>query len=187
MVTHSRALLYRQLITLLVLTLCTMTGCSSQQARVTLLSPVQPSPQQETVYISPFASILVPEEFREPAFNQFVDQLNAGRGQTDIKRFLILKDELKDIDPAWLARQTYITGEIWSYIENSGCCQTELRIKSRIALFAPGSTTPVAEISLPLESFFDHDNSSLEAERQKLATRMADELAAQVLILLRRK
>lgn len=155
-----------------------LAGCGPT-ARVTTAPDFKPSPDQDVIYVAPFVNTLVPERFAETVFNDFVDTLNSNRALTGGKWFLIIKDELKDVDPAWLAKRPYIAGELWSYIENSGCCSTELRVKARVGFYEPGRKEPSVDISVPLESFFEHDRSTLEAERTRLAKRLAGELADQ--------
>jgi hypothetical protein len=133
------------------------------------------------VYVIPFASTLVPEVVHETAFNDLVDLLNENRAKAGVSLFEIIKDDPADMDRTWLSGQTYLSGELWSYIENSGCCQTELRIRSRIALNEPGRQAPTFEVVLPLDSFFDHDQSTLEVERVKLAKDLARQLADRVI------
>ena len=155
-----------------------LAGCSSN-IKVNV-PPGFKAPDQETVYIAPFINTLVPDTVTEPVFNEFVDFLNRKRNIPGIKFFAIIKDELKDVDPRWLEKQAYISGELWSYIENSGCCSTEIRIKSRINVHQPGQQTSL-EIFLPKESFFEHDRSSIDVERSKFSQQLAHELAEQVM------
>lgn len=153
-------------------------GCAP---RPTIVIPPGFKPlAQETVYIAPFTNTLVPDIIAEPTFNDFVDNLNRKRNIPGIKFFAIIKDELKDVDPLWLEKQTYISGEMWSYIENSGCCSTEMRIKASLNLHQPGQQRPL-QIFIPKEAFFEHDKSSIEAERSRFASELAGELSKQVL------
>lgn len=163
-----------------LLALLIFAGCAPAP-RISVSPGFTPPTVQEDVYVVPFIVTLAPEPFSNPLFNAFVDDLNAMRKLTGVRQFLILPNDLKDLDPAWLSKQTYVTGEVWGYIENSGCCQTELRAKAKITLFEPGKKEPSVEIAIPLEAFFEHDASSLEREREKLARRMARELSARLI------
>jgi hypothetical protein len=128
------------------------------------------------VYVAPFVATLVPSEVADPVFNDFVDILNARQPLPGVKFYSIIKEDLTEVDPAWLAKQAYITGELWSYIENSGCCSTELRIKARISVHRPGETQTL-DIFVPREGFFEHERSTIEVERARFARRLSEDLA----------
>lgn len=133
--------------------------------------------ERETVYVVPFDATLVPADFGEPLFNDFIDRLNAQHKGTKITRFLILKEELKDVEPSWLVKQTYLSGDLWGYVENSGCCSTEMKVKSRIYLYEPGKTEPSLEIFVPIEDFFEHDRISTTAAKARMSKKLAWKLA----------
>lgn len=164
-----------------VMTLLMLQGCGAR-AQVSVKPDFNPPAELDTVYILPFTSSLVPSEVRETVFNEFVDLLNENLKRTGVQQFEIMKDGLDEVDKKWLDKQVYLSGELWSYIENAGCCQTELRIRSRVGLTEPGKQAPTFEVLLPLDSFFDHDQSTLEKEKIKLAKRLAHELAERVII-----
>lgn len=170
-------------ILLILLTVLLLAGCG-HRAKVTIPEGYK-LPDQETIYVAPFVNTLVPDIIAEPVFNDFVDTLNRKRNIPGITFFAIIKDDLKDVDQKWLEKQAYISGELWSYIENSGCCSTELRIKSKISLHQPGQQRPL-EIMIPKEAFFDHDRSSIEAERTRFSRELAAELANNMLKMLGR-
>lgn len=151
-------------------------GCGPKP-KVTV-APAFRSAAAETVYIVPFTAALVPESFSETVFNDFVDLLNGRRRETGVRSFAILKDEPGAVDAGWLSQQHYISGEIWSYVEESGCCATNIRVKVRASLTEPGKRAPSVEIFLPMESFFEHDKSTIDRERGRLARDIARELAA---------
>ena len=157
-----------------------LAGCASP-ASLTVRPEFIPPAEIDTVYVIPFNSALVPEEIQEAVFNELVDILNDERKRVHVQQFEIIKDDISDLDSSWLGRQLYIKGEIWSYIENAGCCQTELRIRSRISIFAPGKETPGVEFHLPMERFFDHDLSTLEKEKARLTSTLARELANRII------
>lgn len=167
-------------ILLLIVALMMLAGCASgsRTARQAYTGSHQES---GVVYVIPFASTLVPEVVQETVFNDLVDLLNENRAKAGVSLFEIVKDSPAEMDKNWLSGQTYLSGELWSYIENAGCCQTELRIRSRIALTEPGRQTPTFEVALPMDSFFDHDQSTLEVERIKLAKDLARKLADRVI------
>jgi hypothetical protein len=159
-------------------------GCANSP-KVTITPSFKIVASQEIMPILPFASTLVPESFSESVFNNFVDILNDNQSKTRIKWFSIIKENIQDVERQIPPDNIYITGEIWSYIENSGCCSTELRVKARIRFFEVGSPERIMEILLPMESFFEHDHSTLTVEREKLALRLAQEMAQQVLLALK--
>ena len=136
-----------------------------------------PKVERETVYVIPFDATLVPPDFGEPVFNDFVDRLNAQRSKTRVGKFLILKEELKDVEPAWLIKQTYISGDVWGYVETSGCCSTEMKVKSRIYLYEAGKNEPSLEVFVPEEFFFEHDRISIPTAKARTGKKLAWELA----------
>lgn len=166
----------RRILLLLSIALLFLAGCASGPS-VAISPAFNPLPEDNIVYIVPFSQSLVPEEFGNAVFDDFVDDLNKNRSRTDVKWYYILKEELKDIDPAWLTRQVYITGELWGYIENSGCCSTELRAKARLRLFEMEQSAATLEMTFPAENFFEHDRSTLAAARQKMAASLSAQMA----------
>jgi hypothetical protein len=157
-----------------------MTGCAAQPV-VKEYTTLDAGVERESLYIVPFDATLVPPDFGDPIFNQFVDILNSRRKQTKVGRFLILKEELKDVEPAWLIKQVYISGDIWGYVESSGCCTTDMKVKSRIYLYEPGKNTPTFEVFLPVEHFFEHSRSDITTAKARLGAKLAQELAEAVL------
>ena len=130
----------------------------------------------KTLYVVPFLNVMVPETVSTSLFDSFVDQLMAYGDQHDVK-IRILKQEIDSVDKEWLGKQYFITGEIFGYLEDSGCCSTEIEVKARIYSYRPGSVEPDREIEVPEETFFDHDVTTLEKERSLLAARIALELS----------
>lgn len=164
---------------LLPMVLLLLQGCSSGP-KVVMSPAFNPIPEDNIVYVVPFTQSLVPEDFSDTVFNEFVDNLNNSRSRTDVKWYYILKEDLKEIDPAWLTRQVYITGELWGYIENAGCCSTELRAKARLNLFEMEQRDSTLEMLFPAEAFFEHDRSTLAEERQRMAKKLARQMAESV-------
>lgn len=163
--------------------LCTMlllVGCAASP-KVRNYGIIDPNMIRETVYIIPFDATLVPPEFGDPIFNEFVDYLNKRRMNTNVGRFMILKEELKEIEPAWLIKQTYISGDIWGYVESSGCCSTDIRVKSRIYMYEPGKSLPTLEVFMPLEDFFEHDKIAVPSAKLRLGKKLARDLADAIL------
>ena len=169
---------------LLLLVTLLVSGCAGSP-RIIVDSPFRLAPSQEIMPVLPFTSTLVPEEFSESVFNNFVDILNDNHSKTNIKWFSIIKEDLSEASRVIPPDHLYVTGEVWSYIENSGCCSTELRVKARVRFYRAGSPERLMEIQLPMEGFFDHDRSTLSVERDKLALRLAQEMAKQVLQVLK--
>ncbi|ACM18769.1 lipoprotein, putative [Geotalea daltonii FRC-32] len=161
---------------LLLIAMLLLFGCASGP-RVTMSPAFNPAPEDNIVYLVPFSQSLVPNDFSDTVFNEFVDNLNKNRSRTDVQWYYILKEDLKDIDPAWLTRQVYISGELWGYVENAGCCSTELRAKARLNLFEMEQRDATLEMQFPVEAFFEHDRSTLSNERQRMAKRLATEMA----------
>lgn len=151
-------------------------GCTGG-SRVRNLGGFDPSQPRDSVYVVPFDATLVPPDFGEPVFNAFVDRLNSQRAKTKVARFMILKEELKEVEPAWLTKQSYISGDIWGFVETSGCCSTEMKVKSRIYLYEPGKNLPSLEVMVPVDEFYEHDRLSSVAARARMGARLARELA----------
>ena len=182
MVTTHRRIIYWVLSVFLLALNCAVLGGCGPRPQVAVQPDFRLPAELDTVYVVPFISTLVPPEVEQTVFNDFVDILNENRNKAGVGQFEIIKGELKDVDQAWLHKQTYLGGELWSYIENAGCCRTELRIRSRVTLTEPGKNAATFELFVPMEGFFDHDQSTLDKERVKLAKRLARELADRVIV-----
>lgn len=128
------------------------------------------------VYVIPFQSIMVPAAVEELVFDRIVDRLNEQGAPLGL-RFVIVKDA--EGDPR-LQEQPRISGELFGYLEEAGCCYTEIRLRSRVRLHRPGGETPQV-IDYPREAFFQNDFSTIKAERLKLAEETAATLAARLL------
>lgn len=165
---------------LLLLVALVMAGCSASPV-VKDYGVIDPKVERESLYIVPFDATLVPADFGDPIFDQFVDILNARRKQTKVGRFVILKEELKEVEPAWLIKQMYISGDIWGYIETTGCCSTDMKVKSRLYLYEPGKNSPTFEVFVPVEHFFDHDREDIVTAKKRLGKKLAQDLADAVL------
>ncbi|HZV83064.1 MAG TPA: hypothetical protein VFF53_12945, partial [Geobacteraceae bacterium] len=117
-----------------LLVLLVAAGCGSNRAA--LVSPAYSISQSQTMLpILPFNNILVPDTFAETVFNDFVDNLNDNRAKSGFSLFAIIKENLSDVEKVLTPAHIYLTGEIWSYLENAGCCATELRVKSRLRIY----------------------------------------------------
>lgn len=155
-------------------------GCSPSSPSVRKTGEFSPKPEKEVLFVIPFTTVMVPAEVEEGIFDLFVDALNERSTETNYE-FIILKGGADGVDSAWLADQHYLTGEIFGYVEDSGCCSTSIRIKSRVHLHQPGSDQPTLVLEYPREIFFDHDFSTIEAERSKLAGDVATTLAGRLI------
>jgi hypothetical protein len=91
---------------------------------------------------------------------------------------------LQQIDQNWLAERDYLVGELFAYIEQIGSSVTDIKLRSRIRLYQPGQQTATLELTLPAESFYENDYSTLPEERRKLAEKISTELADQLLLAL---
>lgn len=147
------------------------------------LRPPKLLPQAEAdpgvVYVVPFVSVMVPGAVKARVFDQFVDRLNL-QGETLGLQFVILKEGLQRVAPEWLAARRYVTGELYAYVEDSGSSSTELRSRARLKYHRPNQDTPALSFEYPVRSFFDHDRSSLDIERAKLADTVATTLAGEL-------
>jgi hypothetical protein len=157
-----------------------LSGCAATPA-VKDYGVLDPKVEREFLYVVPFDATLVPPDFGDPIFNQFVDLLNARRKQTKVGRFVILKEELKEVEPAWLIKQIYISGDIWGYVETSGCCSTDMKVKSKIQLLEPGKNSPTFEVYVPGSYFFDHDRNDITTAKARLGSKLAQDLADAVI------
>lgn len=168
---------YRLLLTacLLLLTSCVATP---EIKDLTLLDPRQ---ERDTLYIVPFDATLVPSEVGDLILNEFVDILNARRKLTKVGRFAILKEELKEVDPSWLIKQVYISGDVWGYVEKTGCCSTEMKVKAKIHLTEPGKNSPAFEVFVPGGYYFDHDRGDIGTAKERLGKKLALDLAETVI------
>jgi len=156
-----------------------LVGCSSTKIYTSPAFTVAQS--QQMVPVLPFISTLVPESFSEAVFNDYVDSLNDSHGLSNFAWFAIVKDDLAAVEKILSPAHIYISGEIWSYIENSGCCSTEMRVKSRLRIFRVGSRELLWEAELPFESFFEHDLSTAAHEREKLARNLSARMTAETI------
>ena len=149
-----------------------LSGCASGP-RVKTSPAFTIAQSQQMVPIVPFANTLVPEAFSEMVFNDFVDGMNDHQQQAGFSWFGIVKDDMKELENILSPVHVYIAGEIWSYIENSSCCSTELRVKSRLRIYRMKSRELLWEAEIPLDSFFEHDVSTFPLEREKIGKRLS--------------
>lgn len=143
------------------------------------LLPV-PDPEPGVVYVAPFITLMVPTEVRERVFDQFIDTLNQ-RGAERKLKFVILKQGLDKVDHNWLGARKHVFGEIYGYVEDSGCCSTDLRTRVRLTYYRAHQPEPALKFEYPVRVFFDHDRSNLTVERQKLADQVAAALVDELL------
>jgi len=141
-------------------------------------------PEPGVIYVIPFAAVMVPNDFNAMFFDQFVDLLNQG-GEDLGLQFVILKEDLQRVDPEWLAVRQYVTGEIYGYVEDSGCCSTDLRTKARLSYHRPKQELPAFRYEYPARLFFEHDRSTIDVERAKVAEEIAANLSSELLTVLR--
>ncbi len=144
----------------------------------------EPEPEPGVIYVVPFDAVMVPAEVKARVFDQFVDILNREGEALDLQ-FVILKEGLERVSPHWLSVRKYVTGEIYAYVEDSGCCSTDLRTKARLTYRRPNQEAPTFGFEYPVKRFFDHDRSTLDVERVKLADDIAGTLANELLKVLK--
>jgi hypothetical protein len=138
-----------------------------------LIAPPDQDPR--VIYLIPFVTLMVPPEVHERLFDQFVDTLNQ-RGEEQRLKFVILKQALDKIDKNWLATRKHVFGEIFGYVEDSGCCSTTMRANVRLIYYRAHQPEPALRYEYPVQVFFDHDRSNLAVERQKLADQVVTAL-----------
>ncbi len=155
---------------LLLLTACSL-DVKMQQAE-----GFAPLAQPQTVFVAPFTTIMVPDEVTEGLFDHFIDSLNASQAEADLM-YVILKQGIDGIDPAWLSTHDYVTGEIFAYVEEIGSSTASIRAKNRIRLFQAGQAEPTLRLDYPIEIFYEKDYLSLEDARRKLAVKISDTMA----------
>lgn len=152
--------------------------------RKTPLQPPRLLPEREMdtdiVYVIPFTGVMVPDDVYGLIFDQFVDEMNAQAGQIGLN-FVILKQGQKVVGKEWLGARKYITGEIYSYVEEAGCCATAMRTKARLSYYRPNQVSPAFDQVFQLSAFFDHESSTLDLERAKLAGNMVEKLTGSLL------
>lgn len=165
----------------LLLATCLVSGCTASPAIVQRNVDLKAPPSGATLYVVPFAAVMVPQEIVDGIFDRLVDELNATAPNG--APVVILKRDLKEIDATWLADKYYLTGELFGYVRDSGCCSTELRLRTRVNYHQPGNERPTLTITCPREELFDHDISTFDIERQKLI----DELTQTLVVELRRE
>lgn len=158
-----------------------LAGCSTvTQPRIERTVDLQRPTEGTTLYFVPFQSVLAPEELTGDLFNRIVDDFDGNAAGSGLSA-LILKREVRGIDPAWLGQQYYITGSVFAYRQDSGCCSTDIQISTRLQLFQPATPYPVLRIDLPYRTLFDHDRSNLEIEHARMTAALADELRSALL------
>lgn len=165
------------LIALLLVSAC-LASCSFPDSKpsTTTLRTIE---GEETIFVVPFTTVMVPRQVRETMFDRFVDRLNE-IGEERAIEFLILKRGFEEVADSVRKDHYLITGEIFSYVEDSGCCSTDIRTKSRLNIYEPGAVAPSLQFDYPKEVFFQHDYSSLVQQRDLLAKDVADYLADQL-------
>lgn len=151
-----------------------LSGCAAEQAIVQRNPSLQAPPPGEVLYVVPFAAVMVPQEIVDGIFDRLIDELNA-TSPTGAP-VVILKHDLKQIDAEWLATKYYLTGELFGYVRDSGCCSTEIRLRTRINYYQPGNQSPTLVVTCPREELFDHDMSTFDAERQKIIAELTQTL-----------
>jgi hypothetical protein len=176
---------FRQLCRAVVLLVLLVAGAGCAGYRHEVSPAFSIAQNQKMLPVLPFSNILVPTPFAESVFNDFVDDLNENGAKTGFTWFGIIKENLSEVENILSPGHIYLTGEVWSYLENSGCCATEIRVSSRLRIHRVRSRELLWETEIPLEGFFEHDKSTLEVEREKLAKRLAAAMADEAIKALR--
>lgn len=140
----------------------------------------EPAADPGVVYVVPFKTIMVPRQVENHLFDQLIERLNAEGPKLELS-FVILKEGLGGVDPQWLAKRKYLTGEIYAYVEEQGSTTTSLRTRVRITYYRAHQQDPVFVFEYPAKTFFDRDRSTLEEERRRLAEQIAEALTIEIL------
>ncbi len=135
-----------------------------------------PRIQPQAVFVLPFTTIMVPAEVSKGLFDRFIDSLNEVQAPDGLE-YVILKQELEDIDAGWLGKRDYVTGEVFAYVEEIGSSTASIRAKSRISLFQAGQSEATLQLNYPVEVFYEKDYTSLEDARRKLAEKISGSMA----------
>lgn len=171
--------LKRLIFLLILIALCT--GCTTTMPYQVERTVDLQRPTGETIlYFVPFQTVLAPLDVTSDLFNQVVDGFDGAAAGSGLSA-LILKREIASVDKAWLAQQYYVTGSIFAYRQDSGCCSTEIKLRTRLQLYQPGTPYPVVRIDLPYRFLFDHDRSNLEIETERMTSSLAEQLRSALL------
>lgn len=170
-----KRLLYVLLLTTF-LAACSTTPAYRVERSVDLHRPAEGT----ILYFVPLQPVLAPDEVTSNLFNQIVDGFDGAAAGSGLSA-LILKRELASVDSAWLGQQYYVTGSVFAYGQDSGCCSTEIKLNTRLQLYQPGTPSPVLRIDLPYRILFDHDRSNLEIETERMTTSLAEQLRSALL------
>ena len=158
-----------------------LAGCSTTPAyRIERTVDLQRPEEGTILYFVPFQPVLAPEELTSNLFNQLVDGFDGAAAGSGLSA-LILKQEVTTVDNAWLGQQYYVTGSVFAYGQDSGCCSTEIKLSTRLQLYQPHTPYPVLRIDLPYRILFDHDRSNLEIEWERMTTALAEQLRGALL------
>ena len=168
---------------LIVVFLLPLLACGNRAPQVSRSGKFEPQLHSRRLYVVPFDTVMVPDEVSAVLFNRFVDRLNQAGANRNYE-FVILKQGLKQIDPAWLAERDYLVGEVYAYVEDVGSTATAIKARGRVRLYQPGQKTATLVLTLPAETFYENDYSTLVKERRKLAEKISTELADQLLLAL---
>jgi hypothetical protein len=134
----------------------------------------------ETLYILPFNQGQAPEVVTSALFDALVEHLYE-QGEKTGMQVTIVKQELTDADASWFDGKQYLIGEVVRYEEEKGCCYTEINLTGQTQLHLPaGKKQPILEMSD--ETFFNHDMTSPEAARVKVADRLGKKMAEQLMM-----
>lgn len=161
-----------------------LAACSTAPPyRVERMAEFQRPTGELTLYFVPFHAILAPNDLSSELFNRVVDSFDSAATEPKLTA-LIFKRDLASVDKGWLGQQYYVTGDVFAYDEETGCCSTEIKLTTRLLLYQPGTANPVLRIDRPYRILFNHDQSTLEAEKERMLTTLSKEfhraLAAEI-------
>ena len=137
------------------------------------------SPGKYDIYVLPFRDLMVPEAVSERVLNQYVDLLNLA-GNENGYFFIIYKDINRDGD-AWIQDKYYLSGDLFGYSEESGCCSTFINLNGKIDYYQPGEKNASLSIQYPAETVINYQVENPEAVREQFILEFATTLSEQVI------
>lgn len=147
-------------------------------------STFTPSDLDKPILVMPVVSIMCPADVSEAFFDRLITRLNR-LGSAHGLSFVILKQDPASLPPETLNERTYVTGEIFGCLEDSGCCSGEVMMTMLLELFQPGQAEPSLRMRYPAERFYDLAAATPQQARTALAGETATQVAADLIEVLR--
>lgn len=153
-------------------------GCAAEGPQLSNTERFLAPLPDEHVYVVPLLAVMVPPAIEQGIFDRLVDELNNNGGG---RNYVIVKRGRDADGRAWLQDRHVLTGEIFGFRQNSGCCSTELRLSVRLFYHQPGIDSPTLTAVFPRVVLFDHDRSTLEVEQRHLIDETAQAMAKAII------